>query len=70
MIECAQDKVFIYSQTDFPNSAVNPLMSNQGSPDAAILKLEMGIQVGNYHKSAAVRPKKEPQKLQKVRQTR
>ena len=47
MIECASEKVFIYSQTDFPNSAVNPLMSNQGAPDAAINTKEMQIQVGS-----------------------
>ena len=47
MIKCASDKVFISSQTDFPNSAVNPLMSNQGAPDAANQTKEMEIQVGN-----------------------
>ena len=47
MIKCASDKVFINSQTDFPNSAVNPLMSNQGAPDAANQTKEMEIQVGN-----------------------
>ena len=47
MIERGSDIVFIYSQTDFPNSALNPVMSYQGSPDHAIQKKETEIQVGD-----------------------